>query len=106
MGVAVAPWAPRCSAPQTLTTQGPSSIGECHKIRFVTKTVHAFLDDPVALSLVATPFLLGFGHCGSVINLGTISSTNPVPNSVVHSASRGRDRQEHRDLADGPTRYA
>jgi hypothetical protein len=28
-------------------------------IRFVTKTVHAFLDYPVALSPVATPFLLG-----------------------------------------------
>ena len=31
-------------------------------IRFVTKTVHAFLDYPVALSLMATPFLLGLGH--------------------------------------------
>ena len=31
-------------------------------IRFVTKTVHALLDYPVALSLVATPFLLGLGH--------------------------------------------
>jgi hypothetical protein len=31
-------------------------------IRFVTKTVHAFLDYPVALSLVATPFLLGIGR--------------------------------------------
>ena len=30
-------------------------------IRFVTKTVHAFLDYPVALSLLATPFLLGIG---------------------------------------------
>ena len=30
-------------------------------IRFVTKTVHAFLDYPVALSLIATPFLLGLG---------------------------------------------
>lgn len=30
-------------------------------IRFVTKTVHAFLDYPVALSLMATPFLLGLG---------------------------------------------
>jgi len=30
--------------------------------RFVTKTVHAFLDYPVALSLVGTPFLLGLGH--------------------------------------------
>ena len=32
------------------------------KIRFVTKTVHAFLDYPVALSLMATPFLLGLGR--------------------------------------------
>jgi hypothetical protein len=31
-------------------------------IRFVTKTVHAFLDYPVALSLTATPFLLGLGR--------------------------------------------
>jgi hypothetical protein len=31
-------------------------------IRFVTKTVHAFLDYPVALGLMTTPFLLGFGH--------------------------------------------
>jgi hypothetical protein len=31
-------------------------------IRFVTKTVHAFLDYPVALSLMATPFLLGLGR--------------------------------------------
>jgi hypothetical protein len=29
--------------------------------RFVTKTVHAFLDYPVALSLTATPFILGLG---------------------------------------------
>ena len=29
--------------------------------RFVTKTVHAMLDYPVALSLVATPFILGLG---------------------------------------------
>ena len=28
-------------------------------IRFVNKTVHAFLDDRVALSLVAAPFALG-----------------------------------------------
>ncbi|TPI32362.1 glucose 1-dehydrogenase [Mesorhizobium sp. B3-1-9] len=28
------------------------------------------------------------GHGGSVINLSTISSTNPVPNSVVYSASK------------------
>lgn len=31
-------------------------------IRFVTKTVHAFLDYPVALSLIATPFILGLGR--------------------------------------------
>ena len=29
--------------------------------RFVTKTIHAFLDYPVALSLVAVPFVLGLG---------------------------------------------
>lgn len=30
-------------------------------IRFVTRTVHAFLDYPVAASLIATPFILGLG---------------------------------------------
>lgn len=30
--------------------------------RFVTKTVHAFLDYPVAVSLIATPFILGLGR--------------------------------------------
>lgn len=30
-------------------------------IRFVTKTVHALLDYPVAASLIATPFILGLG---------------------------------------------
>ena len=29
--------------------------------RFVTKTIHAYIDYPVAFSLVATPFLLGLG---------------------------------------------
>lgn len=30
-------------------------------IRFVNRTVHAYLDYPVALSLMAMPFLLGLG---------------------------------------------
>lgn len=30
-------------------------------MRFVTKTIHAWLDYPVALALVALPFLLGLG---------------------------------------------
>ena len=34
--------------------------------RFVTKTVHSFLDYPVALSLVATPFILGLGKGNSL----------------------------------------
>ena len=29
--------------------------------RFVTRSIHAFLDYPVALSLMAAPFLLGLG---------------------------------------------
>jgi hypothetical protein len=29
--------------------------------RFVTKTIHAYLDYPVALALIAMPFLLGLG---------------------------------------------
>jgi hypothetical protein len=31
-------------------------------IRFVTKTFHAYLDYPVAFSLIATPFLLQLGQ--------------------------------------------
>ncbi len=30
-------------------------------LRFVTRSIHAFLDYPVALSLMAAPFLLGLG---------------------------------------------
>lgn len=30
-------------------------------MRFVTKTIHAYLDYPVALALIAAPFLLGLG---------------------------------------------
>ena len=30
-------------------------------LRFVTKTIHAYLDYPVALSLLAMPFVLGIG---------------------------------------------
>jgi hypothetical protein len=30
-------------------------------LRFVTKTIHAYLDYPVALSLLALPFILGIG---------------------------------------------
>ena len=31
------------------------------QLRFVTKTIHAYLDYPVALSLIALPFLLQLG---------------------------------------------
>lgn len=31
-------------------------------IRFVTKTIHAYLDYPVALGLIALPMLLGLGQ--------------------------------------------
>ena len=30
-------------------------------LRFVTKTIHAYLDYPVALSLLAMPFIIGIG---------------------------------------------
>ena len=30
-------------------------------LRFVTKTVHAYLDYPVAIALIALPFVLGLG---------------------------------------------
>lgn len=32
-----------------------------NSFRFVTKTVHSFIDYPVALSLISLPFLLGLG---------------------------------------------
>lgn len=31
-------------------------------LRFVTKTIHAYLDYPVALALIGLPFLLGLGQ--------------------------------------------
>ena len=31
-------------------------------MRFVTKTIHAYLDYPVAIALIAAPFLLGLGE--------------------------------------------
>lgn len=34
--------------------------------RFITKKIHAFLDYPVALVLVITPFLLGLGSSNSL----------------------------------------
>lgn len=34
--------------------------------RFVTKSMHAFLDYPVALSLMSAPFLLGLGSSHSL----------------------------------------
>lgn len=36
------------------------------KLRFVTQTMHAFLDYPVAISLMVLPFLLGLGGSHSV----------------------------------------
>ena len=32
------------------------------KIRFITKQIHAYLDYPVAISLMTVPFLLGLGQ--------------------------------------------
>lgn len=32
------------------------------RIRFVTRTIHAWLDYPVSASLVATPFIIGIGQ--------------------------------------------
>jgi hypothetical protein len=66
MGAALDPSAPCCPAPanlnQTRAYAGLDQPESVMNIRFVTKTVHAFLDYPVALSLIATPFLLGLGH--------------------------------------------
>ncbi len=49
-------------------------------IRFVTKIVHAFLDYPVALSRVATPFLLGLGR-GNPLALWVSVATGVPPSS-------------------------
>lgn len=35
-------------------------------MRFVTKTIHAYLDYPVALALLVLPFLLGLGESHSL----------------------------------------
>lgn len=35
-------------------------------MRFVTKTIHAWLDYPVALALIVLPFLLGLGDSNSL----------------------------------------
>ena len=35
-------------------------------VRFVTQKIHAFLDYPVALSLIAMPFVLGLGESSAL----------------------------------------
>lgn len=35
-------------------------------LRFVTRTVHAYLDYPVAIALVVLPFVLGLGQSGAM----------------------------------------
>ncbi len=43
-------------------------------MRFVTKRIHAFLDYPVAVSLVALPLILGLGESSAVakwLSIGT-----------------------------------
>ncbi|MGH1404999.1 MAG: hypothetical protein ACRBBJ_00405 [Rhodomicrobiaceae bacterium] len=35
-------------------------------IRFITKTIHAYLDYPVAISLMAMPFILGLGSTNNL----------------------------------------
>ena len=51
------PYFGRCDglARRLLQPKGPCAM------RFVTKTIHAWLDYPVALALIALPFLLGLG---------------------------------------------
>ena len=42
--------------------------------RFVTKTIHAYLDYPVAIALIALPFLLGLGASSPIalwLSVGT-----------------------------------
>ena len=36
------------------------------KLRFVTRTVHAYLDYPVALALIGLPFILGLGEANPI----------------------------------------
>ena len=52
----------KLSQMQAAICAGFDQLESVMNIRFVTKTVHAFLDYPVALNLVATPFLLGVGR--------------------------------------------
>ena len=43
-------------------------------LRFVTKTIHAYLDYPVAIALIALPFLLGLGDSNPIalwLSVGT-----------------------------------
>ncbi len=86
MGAALDSSAPCPLAPANLTeTQAASCAGldqpeSVMNIRFVTKTVHAFLDYPVALSLVATPFLLGLGR-GNPLALWVSVATGVPPSS-------------------------
>jgi len=40
-------------------------------IRFVTKTVHAYIDYPVAFSLMGMPFVLGLGGVALWLSVGT-----------------------------------
>ncbi len=44
------------------------------------------------------------GHGGSVINLSTISSVNPVPNSLVYSASKSAIELDHQSVGEGTGR--
>jgi hypothetical protein len=39
----------------------PATGKDAMHLRFVTKTIHSYLDYPVALSLMAMPFVLGLG---------------------------------------------
>ena len=43
-------------------------------MRFVTKRIHAYLDYPVAMALIALPFVLGLGNSNSLalqLSVGT-----------------------------------
>ena len=63
-------------------------------MRFVTKTIHAYLDYPVAIALIGLPLPAGSGQfqCAGVVHLAG-RWRGGVPADRVHrSSSRGRPR--------------
>ncbi len=68
-------------------------------MRFVTKTIHAWLDYPVAVALIALPFLLGLGSSNPlaltispVVALRTAAPGSTIPRSASRTPQRATTR--------------